>query len=172
MNYEQSQYLIQLPKRVIEYDQPLMQKDIVFEVPFEERYELLSEEDKEYSFLVKVYQSGKNLLKISLHCQEDSTNYGLLRIDYGQRHQNPAIINEHVPDVCYPYAGQWITTGHLHIAVEGFSSLAWAVPLEEDEFPVKKITSVTEISEALLSFFKRINVKTVLNITVVEEAFL
>ena len=172
MNYQQSQYLIQLPKKIIEHNQVLTHKDIVFKVPFAERYELLSEEDKDYSFLIKVYQSGKNLLKISLHCQEDSTNYGLLRVDYGQRHLNPMTINEHVPDICHPYTGQWITTGHIHIAVEGYPSLAWAVPLEVDTFPIKEIASVTEISEAFSSFFKRINVKTTLAIAVVDEAFL
>ena len=172
MNYQQSQYLIRLPKKIIERDQAVVHKHIVFKVPFVEHYELLSEEDRDYSFLVEVYQSGKNLLKISLHCQEDSTNYGLLRVDYGQRHQNPTTINEHVPEACHPYAGQWINTGHIHFAVEGYRSLAWAVPLEADEFPIKEITSVTEISEAFSSFFKRINVETTLAITVIDEAFL
>ncbi len=60
----------------------------------------------------------------------------------------------------------------IHFVVEGYQPLAWAIPLTADAFPIKDIRSVMEISDALSAFFKRINVQTQLNITVLTDAFL
>jgi hypothetical protein len=174
MDSQKAQYLIDLPKKIVEYGTLLERKSIVLSTPFNERYSILSEEDNNYSFFVEVYQSSKNLLKITLHFQEDGANYGLLRIDYGGggRHKNPEVCNANVPEVCKPYRGQWIDTPHIHFAVEGYRQLAWAIPLGADEFPVKFIEQDTDITPAFSAFLKRINVTTVLMITKQTDAFL
>jgi hypothetical protein len=150
----------------------LDRKSISLRSPFQERYPLLSEEDQDYSFFVEVYQSSKNLLKVTFHFQEDNANYGLLRVDYGGRHRNPEMANEHVPEVCLPYCGQWLDTPHIHFAVPGYRPLAWAVPLETDGFAVRSIRSFSEISDALSAFFTRINVQTQITVVVQTDAFL
>lgn len=124
MNYKRVQYLIDLPKKVVEGSTLLDQKSILLRSPFQERYPLLSEEDQDFSFFVEVFQSSKNLLKVTFHFQEDNANYGLLRVDYGGRHKNPEVINEYVPETCRPYCGQWLDTPHVHFAVEGYKPLA------------------------------------------------
>lgn len=172
MTAQQAQYLISLPKKIVENATLLDHKSILMKVPFQQRYELLSEEDQNYLFLVEVFQSGKNFLKIYFHYQEDNTKYGLLRVDYNARHKNPEIMNEHVPEICRPYCGQYLDTGHIHLMVEGYRPLAWAIPLTADTFPVKDIRSMIEIPDALSAFFNRINVQTHLNITVLMDAFL
>lgn len=174
MDSQQVLYLINLSKKIVEDGALLERKSIVLDNPLSERYPLLSEEDDNYSFFVEVYQSPKNLLKISLHFQEDGANYGLLRVDYGVggRHKNPEVCNEHVPEIYKPYQGQWIDTPHIHFAVEGYRQLAWVIPLEADDFPVKFIEQSSEISSAFVAFFKRINVTTTLKITTQTDAFL
>lgn len=172
LDAQQIDYLINLPKKVVEANTLLSQKSISLRSPFQERYALLSEEDSDFSFLIEVSQSNKNLLKITFHFQEDNANYGLLRVDYGGRHKNPETINEHVPEVCLPYCGQLLNMPHIHFAVPGYRPLAWAVPLEVDSFAVKTIRSSSEISDALSVFFSRINVQTQIMVSVQTDAFL
>nr|WKN38173.1 hypothetical protein K4G66_05600 [Tunicatimonas sp. TK19036] len=171
MNSHQVQYLIDLPKKIIDNNVLLEQKTILLKAPFQQRYPLFSEEDDTFSFFVEVFQSSKNLLKVTFHFQEDNANYGLLRVDYGGRHKNPEIANEFVPKSFHPYCGQWLSEPHIHYSIEGYKPLAWAIPLEEDSFLVKTINSTTEISKALSTFFKKINLLTELIITVQTDVF-
>ena len=171
LDSQQITYLIDLPKKVVEGNTLLNQKSILLKAPFQERYSLLSEENDDFLFLIELWQSGKNLLKVTFHFQEDSANYGLLRLDYGGRHRNPETINEYVPEAYLPYAGQWLQEPHIHATVPGYRPLAWAMPLADDSFAVKNIRSSLEISDALSAFFSRINVQTQLLVTVQTDAF-
>lgn len=78
LDTQQIAYLIDLPKKVVENGTPLDQKSILLKLSFQERYSLLSEEDQDFLFLIDLWQSGKNLLKVTFHFQEDNANYGLL----------------------------------------------------------------------------------------------
>jgi len=115
--------------------------------------------------MINIKESEKKSLKISLHHQDNSTQNGLLRIDYNSRHLNPAEITPSVPDVFIPYAGLWLDeyAGHIHYVVNGYKPLAWAIPLEADNFPVKELTGRLDYAKTLKAFFDKINLKT--NIT-------
>lgn len=172
LDAQQIAYLINLPKNIVESSTLLEQKSILLRSPFQERYPLLSQEDQDSSFFVEVYQSSKNLLKVTFHFQEDNASYGLLRVDYGGRHKNPETANEHVPEVFLPYCGQLLDVPHIHYAVPSYGPLKWAVPLEKDGFAVESISSSSEISDALSAFFIRINVQTQITVVVQTDAFL
>jgi hypothetical protein len=130
---------------------------------------LFSKKDDEFSFLWTIKQSSKNTLRISLHYQEEDSKTGLLRIDYNGGHTNPQSINEYVPEKFYPYAGVKLTKSHIHYHVQGYPVLAWAIPLEEDDFLVKEISendfNIT-LAEIIKLFAKTINVETVININI------
>ncbi len=129
------------------------------------RYTVLSE-DEEYLFLLEISQSQKNHFNMTLHFQEDETKIGLLRIDYGGRHKNPEIANNHVPNAMLPYTGKLFgfNEHHIHYHVEGYQTLAWAIPLKADCFPVKELSDFDSLKDAVISFAGRINLKTTLQI--------
>lgn len=56
---EQSEYLIQLKKKVLQNDVALEQLTINQEFPMHLRFELISEEDDDFSFLWEITQSQK-----------------------------------------------------------------------------------------------------------------
>ena len=49
---------------------------------------------------------------------------------------------------------------HIHYYVEDYKPLAWAIPLADDEFPIKDITTTTDIFPVIQEFAVRINLKT------------
>ena len=169
---EQAQYLIEIPKKIVEKDILLDSKNILCKRPFSERYYLLAENDDEVSFFLETNQSTKKSLKFTLHYQEDESNHGILRIDYCGRHKNPEKINEYVPNKFRAYAGLYLDEpGHIHYTVYGYRDLAWAIPLEADSFPVKRISSNEDIAEAFKGFCSTINLQTKIHITPDWELF-
>jgi len=131
MTKEQVDYLLALPKKVETND--VLEDAIVLTqtVPFNLRYKLVSPEDDEFTFLYDVDQSAKNYLKLSLHFMDNDSKVGLLRIDFCGQHQNPENINQELPAELYPFAGKLFSYNepHLHLYVDGYKPLAWAVPL-------------------------------------------
>lgn len=170
---EQATYLIDLPKMFVKDDEILKRIELNPKNPFVDRFNLLSEEDDQYSFLLVANQSKKRLIKFTLFLMEDGANLGLLRVDYSGRHKNPEITNEHVPESFKPYTGKWLDdySGHIHYVVDGFAPLQWAIPLEFDNFPVKQITTFADITVSFTAFCKMINVKTKLDINTQTNAF-
>lgn len=122
---------------------------------------LSNAEEPEYSFLFEISSNKKITFKISLHNQEDNTKEGLMRVDYKGGHKNPEGINAFVPDFVKPYAGYFFQNEpHIHIYVEGFKDLAWAVPLSEYNFPVLDVNNTDEFGNAINAFAKEINIIT------------
>jgi len=102
---QQADNLINLKKKIV--GEKGLQDSIIIDqtFPFNQKFELVSETDNEFTFLWEIFQSTKDTLKISLHFQEDESKIGLLRIDYGAGHKNPETANEFVPENMKIYAG-------------------------------------------------------------------
>lgn len=162
MNVELANYLLGLEKHIIENDAFIDNKQIQIESPVKLRFILGSKEDPDQSFLVDIKESDKKALKIAFHHQDDTTQNGLLRVDYYSRHKNPVEILDTVPEHFKPFAGIFLDDypGHIHYIIDGYAPLQWAIPLEFDDFPVKDITNVGDITSVLIAFFEKINLKT------------
>src|SRR5690554_4523378 len=138
---EHAEYLLSLPKKIVEKDK-LLDTLIINQVfPFSLRYELVSEQDDEFTFLLEIQQSKKNSIRVSFHHQENDSKIGLLRVDYNSGHKNPEGINEFLPDRFHPYVGKYFDNHehHIHYYIQGYKSLAWAIPLDVDDFEIKEI---------------------------------
>lgn len=166
---EQAECLIQLKKKVLQNDNVLDDLTINQSFPFNLRLELVSNEDNDFSFLWEITQSTKNTIRLSLHFQEDESKIGLLRVDYNSGHHNPEFATETLPEKFVPYVGKCFSSGesHVHYHVDGYKSLAWAIPIEDSEVSVKQILSTdlhTKIASAIHDFAKIINLETKLKI--------
>jgi hypothetical protein len=118
-------------------------------------------DEPEYSFLFEITSHKKISFKISLHNQENNTKEGLIRLDYKGGHKNPESINVFVPEFVKPYVGYFFQNEpHIHIYIEGFKDLAWAVPLSEYHFPVLDVNNTDDFNKAINAFAKEINIVT------------
>lgn len=125
------------------------------------RFVLTNTDEPEYVFLFEICSHKKITFKISLHNQEDNTKEGLMRVDYKGGHKNPEGINIFVPDIVKPYIGYFFQNEpHIHIYVEGFKDLAWAVPLPVFNFPVLDINNTDDFRSAIKAFADQINIVT------------
>lgn len=162
MTVELAEYLIGLDKYIIQDGKTV--NSILFDIdyPMDIRLQLSAPDDIDQNLMVNIKESEKKALKISLHHQDNGTQNGLLRIDYNSRHLNPVDIKPSVPDAFHAFAGLWLDeyAGHIHYVVDGYKPLAWAIPLEIDEFPVKQLTGREDYSKTLKAFFDKINLKT------------
>lgn len=165
MTTELADYLIGLDKYVV-VDGKFKENHLIYiQSPMRLHLDLSSFDDLDQNLFVDIWESEKKALKISLHHQDDNTQYGLLRVDYNGRHKNPEEIVKTLPDRFHPFAGIWLDAynGHIHHVVDGYKPLAWAIPLEKDNFPVTELKVREDYAGTLKAFFQRINVKT--NIT-------
>jgi hypothetical protein len=84
-----------------------------------------------------------------------------MRVDYKGGHKNPEGINVYVPEIVKPYVGYFFQNEpHIHVYVEGFRDLAWAVPLSVYNFPVLDVANTDDFSSAIRAFAKEINIVT------------
>jgi hypothetical protein len=171
MTNEQSQYLLKLPKKIIGDNNDLLNAIAINQkFPFNKRFELISEQDDEFTFLWEIQQGKKNTIRISLHYQENDSKTGLLRIDYNGGHTNPVTVSDSVPEKFHQYAGKVFSNDehHIHYHVEGYKSLSWAIPLTDDEFEVKELNESNDFNNsfanAVILFAKAINVETTITI--------
>lgn len=124
---DEAMNLIHLSKKVLEG------KKTVDRIPLplalsngDARYQLHTEEEPDYLFLLEINRSAKNNLKITLHFQEDNSKIGLLRVDYSGKHKNPHEIKSSLPYRFRLYVGKWFDyhEHHIHYYVEGYNQLA------------------------------------------------
>ena len=162
MTTELAEYLIGLDKYIIHEGEKVNSFDMNIENSIDFRLYLTAPADLDQNLIVDIKESKKKSLKITLHHQDQSTNNGLLRIDYNGGHMNPMIVTQSVPEKFIPFAGLRLDEypGHIHYFVSGYKPLAWAIPLEDDDFPVKQLTDQKEYIDILKAFFIKINLKT------------
>ena len=130
------------------------------------RLELISYQDPDHEFWVEITTNHKIILKTSIHHLESKSYVGLLRIDFRGGHHNPTTVLPTLPEFLVPYADKWFapTESHIHIYVEGYRPLAWAIPLTDSDFPIKDINHPSDLSELIFNFARRINLKSLINI--------
>jgi 5-hydroxyisourate hydrolase-like protein (transthyretin family) len=163
---EQAEYLLKLPKKIVQKDMLLDKLIIDQKFPFDARFELVSEKDDEFTFLWEIHQSKKNCIRVSFHQQENDSKTGLLRVDYNSGHKNPEVATEHVPEKFHPFVGKCfsIKEHHIHYHVQGYKSLVWAVPLSIDEFEIKELNDSTDFNVTFANiiklFAKTVNIET------------
>lgn len=164
MTEDLATYLIGLDKYVVQNGELENSFLINIEYPMSFRLTLSAPDDLDQNLLVDIKESEKKSLKVSFHHQDNSTQNGLLRVDFNSRHLNPVDIIPTVPDMFKPFAGKWLDefAGHIHYVVDGYKPLAWAIPLDYDDFPVKKLNSTEDYIQTLIAFFQKINLKTVI----------
>jgi hypothetical protein len=162
MTVELAEYLIGLEKYVVQNGEQVNTFLLDIQFPMSFRLALSAPDDLDQNLLVDIKESNKKSLKISLHHQDQSTQNGLLRLDFNGRHRNPVEITSAVPEIFKPFAGQWLDnfSGHIHYVVDGYKPLAWAIPLEIDDFPVKQLGGREDYIRILNEFFAKINLKT------------
>lgn len=162
MTVELAEYLIGLDKYIVENGEILDTYLLDIQFPMSFRLTLSASDDLDQNLLINIKESEKKSLKVSLHHQDNSTQNGILRIDYNGRHLNPVEIIPILPETFRPFAGQWLDDypGHIHYVVNGYKPLAWAIPLEFDTFPVKELNSREDYSRTLNAFFQKINLRT------------
>jgi len=164
MTVELAEYLISLDKYIVRNGEITKNYDMEVPYPMSFRLTLTTPDDIDQNLLVDIKESEKKSLKISLHHQDNSTQNGLLRVDFNGRHFNPVEISSTVPEIFRPFAGLWLDDypGHIHYVIDGYKPLAWAIPLEIDDFPVKELKGRDDYIRTLDAFFQKINMKTVI----------
>ena len=162
MTAELAKYLIGLDKYIVQEGNKENQYFLNIKYPMNFRLLLFTPDDLDQNLIVDIAESEKKSLKISLHHQDSSTQNGLLRVDFNSRHLNPANITSTVPEKFKPFAGLWLDdyNGHIHYVVDGYKPLAWAIPLDIDDFPVKELVKREDYINTLKAFFDIINLKT------------
>lgn len=128
--------------------------------------DLISHEDSDYNFRLDITSNRKIVLKTSIHHMESNSYIGLLRIDFKGGHHNPSEILNTLPDFLRPYADKWFkpTEPHKHLYVEGYKPLAWAIPLADTDFPVKKLNDQSDLRGLIINFADSINLKSKIDI--------
>lgn len=162
MTVELAEYLIGLDKYIVQNGEIVRKFSMEIQYPMSFRLTLSAPDDLDQNFLLDIKESERKALKISLHHQDNSTQNGLLRVDFNSRHFNPVDIAPTVPEIFKPFAGQWLDAyaGHIHYIVDGYKPLAWAIPLEFDDFPIKELKGREDYIGMLDAFFQKINVRT------------
>ena len=147
--------LIKLPKNILGGETTINISDE------KSRFALSIPDEPEYEFLFEITSHRKITFKISFHNQENNTKEGLIRVDYKGGHKNPETITDFVPEIVKPYVGYFFQNEpHIHIYVEGFKDLAWAIPLTAYNFPVLDINNTDDFMKAINAFAKEINIVT------------
>lgn len=157
---EEARYLIALPKL-------LKDSDFVVDLGHKKnRIELISPDEPEQEFFIELTSNSKILLKTSIHHQDTTFNVGLLRIDFKGTHINPDHETPSLPEFLKKYRNKFFRPdeSHIHIYVEGYKPLVWAVPLSDYDFAVKSINQNEDIIELLYKFGEKINLQTRINI--------
>ena len=161
---EQAIDFIKLPKKIF-VDGKL--RDTIFleqTFPMDVRLEICAIEDSNLTFLWSIKQSSKMSIRISLHCQQDDSHIGILRVDYNSGHKNPEEAPKDLPKILKPYIGKEFTINesHVHFHITGETQqMLWAIPIEVSDMPVKTFDATAEdIENVIIEFAKLINIQT------------
>lgn len=154
----EAQELIDMPKKIIDHDSPCESYVLVPHDNTSERYSLHSL-DGNISFMMQIHQHFEQF-KISLHLQENDRYIQLYRIDFHSPHKNPDKYNEFVPEFMYPFAGKRLEENHVHLFVESYKPLAWAIPLNVYDFKAKEVIDGNSLGDAIEEFCGKINIVT------------
>lgn len=141
LTQEEADRLISVPKSIIDNRERISVFELDLSKSNDFRLTLCSSDsiDRDPDFLLRICVSEKMRTKISLHTQERKFQYCLFRIDFnGPNHTNPSTVNEYVPSMFKPFTGKVIGRNHVHYHVQGYTSAAWAIPVDDDFFPVKR----------------------------------
>ena len=166
----QADQLIGLKKKIIIDDTAKDAIEIEQTLPLNLRFELVSPDDDEFTFLWSIMQSAKDELRVSLHYQEDGSKIGLFRVDYNGGHKNPCVANEHLPEKFRPYIGKDFShdESHVHYFVEGYKPLVWALPIADTELKDTNFGNAdyshNKVCDCIIAFAKAINIETHINI--------
>ena len=159
---QEAEFLLLLPKYIVETDRKLETKQFDQPAIWDMRFILIGENNGDaFEFLWEIWQSPKNTIKMSLHHQDEETKTGLFRVDYNSGHINPAELTVNVPPKFHPFVGKHfsIEEHHVHYHVEGYKSLAWALPIDNDDFPHKNMNNQNMV-EIVEEFASTINLQT------------
>jgi hypothetical protein len=162
MTAEYAEHILGLEKFITQDGGIVRTLRLSLDTPLNIRWKLKAPAEMELDLRVEIQESPKKALKIGFHHQDDTSQHGLLRVDYHSRHRNPVELTDAVPHKFHPYAGMYLDQwpGHVHYVVDGYPMLAWAIPLEADSFPVKDIQGVEHVHHAVMAFCKRLNIAT------------
>ena len=166
LTYEQAAELLLTPKWVVNVKGRDGIRPVYQPIPVRDKFPqlhcLLESGDRRHYFRLSVACGKKQAFKISLHHQADPSHTGLLRVDYRGWHTNPTEESAGLPARFVPHIRAKFTPDqpHIHYHVPGYKTLAWAVPLTDDDFPVKIVESDDQISDAILAFGETISLKT------------
>lgn len=157
---EEAEYLLNLDKSLSDPNQ------VVDLSNKKNRLDLVSHRDSEYNFWVEITSNRKIILKTSIHHLESNSYVGLLRIDFKGGHHNPPTIKNTLPEYLKPYADKRFEPNepHMHIFVEGYKTLVWAIPLADTDFPTKDIIDISDLSDLIINFARKINLNSQINI--------
>lgn len=161
LSNEYIEKLISLPKKIVLNDELRDYYQLPCSSLFSTRMPIQSIDGNQI-FLLQISQSSKNRLKIDLHFQENARFIQILRVDYHGRHKNPEKANEFVPPYMLYYQGMSIDESHIHLYVQGYDRLEWAIPLSISDFPIKDVNNSESFFAALECFRSRINLLTIL----------
>ena len=99
MTVELAEYLIGLDKYIVQNSEIVKTFLMDIQFPMSFRLTLSTPDDLDQNLLIDIKESDKKSVKISLHHQDNSTQNGLLRIDYNGRHLNPVDIISTLPEI-------------------------------------------------------------------------
>lgn len=149
-----AEYLISLPKTLVDTGSVV---DLTLK---RNRIELISPDDNDHKFLLELTSNEKIVLKTSIHHQENTSYIGLLRIDYKGTHINPDYELQSLPEQLKPYIDKHFSPDepHVHVYVEGYRPLAWALPLSDYDFSIQNLKEKQDVVDLLLKFADTINI--------------
>lgn len=165
---EQAIELIKIPKKILVGDKLQDVYSIDQDFPIDTRIELVAIDDDNLTFMWSVKQSKKMSIRMSLHCQQEDSHLGILRIDYNSGHKNPDEAPDYLPEMFKPYIGKEFTMNesHVHFHITGETQqMLWAIPIQDSEMPIKTFNASTnDIENVIIEFAKLINIKTKIQI--------
>lgn len=158
--------LIKMPKMILVDGHPQQQFIINQEFPIDIRIEMCAVDNENLSFLWSIKQSKKMSIRMSLHCQQEDSHIGIIRVDYNSGHKNPDEAPDNLPEIFIPYIGKEFSMNeshvHLHITDE-VQQMLWAIPIQVSEMHIKTFdASSNDVESVIVEFAKLINVSTII----------